>query len=183
MHNDKNMTTFRGQREDEELIQLIHRHPWALAKPGLFVSLGLVLLILIFVYFQFSGPSIWSLFILGPILLIYGGYEWFLWWNSLYLITNQRVITITQSSLWSRQIEDYSLEKIQSVASNTQGMSGTMLNFGIVMLAIMGIKDRVELPFVEDPFEVQEKILTATRALSGERVETALRAKRRLIKH
>ncbi len=169
MEQDDMPLTFHGQREDEELLLLIHRHPWALVKPGLIITLGLVVIILMFIYFQASGPSVWTLFILGPILLVYGGYAWFLWWNSMYLVTNQRIITMTQGSLWSRRIEDYALDKIQSVASDTQGPAGTLLNFGVVMLAIMGIKDRVELPYVEDPYTVQEKILTAARSAEGDR--------------
>lgn len=165
MANDN--LTFRGQREDEEVISLIHQHPWALAKPGLVISLGLVVIILMFVYFQASKPAVWTLFILGPVLLVYGGYRWFLWWNNLYLVTNQRVIVLTRINLWNRQIDDYGLDKIQSVASTTTGPAGTMLNFGEVMLAIMGIKDRVRLPYVEDPYAVQEKILTAMKKLSG----------------
>lgn len=159
--------TFRGQRDGEEVIRLIHRHPWALAKTGLFCALGLALIILMFIWFQASGPAVWSLFILGPILLLYALYSWFTWWNTLYLLTNERIIVITQRGLWSRRIEDYSLEKIQSVASDTDGIAGTLLNFGTVTLAIMGMKDQVALPFIEDPYVVQERALSAIKANGG----------------
>ncbi len=160
MSNDSQFS-FRGQREDETIIRVIHRHPWALAKAGLYLSAGLVIVLLMFVWFQLSRPSTWTLFILGPILVLYGFYAWFVWWNNIYLLTDQRVIIISQRGLWSRRIEDYSLDKIQSVASDTGGAAGTILNFGTVMLAIMGIKEPVELKFVEDPYAIQEKVVMA----------------------
>lgn len=161
--NDEVTITFRGQRQDEEVIQLIHQHPWAMFRPGLFASLGVAFIVIMFVYFSISQPSTWTLFILGPIIALYFGYHWFLWWNNLYIVTNQRVIVIAQRSIWSRRIEDYSLEKIQSVASDTSGAAGTILNFGIVSLAIMGIKEPIVLSYIEDPRAVQEAILDATK--------------------
>jgi uncharacterized membrane protein YdbT with pleckstrin-like domain len=155
--------TFRGQREDETVIVVTHSHPWALVRPGLWVSLGLIIIALMFVWFQASPPTVWTMLILGPICLIYGLYAWFMWWNTMYLLTNQRVIAITQRGLWSRRIEDYSLDKIQSVASEISGLAGTMLNFGAVLLAIIGMKDQVNLSFVEDPRSLQEKILAAIK--------------------
>lgn len=184
--SDSNLT-FRGQREDEEVILLIHRHPWALLKAGLIMALAIAVIILAFVFFKASGPAVWTFFIIGPIALVYGLYHWFMWWNSLYLLTNQRVIVIAQNSLWSRRIEDYGLDKIQSVASDTDGAAGTFLNFGTVMLAIMGIKDQVALRFVEDAYTVQEKILTATKNQGKEPVEINQydrpKHKKRLIQH
>lgn len=159
--------SFRGQRDGEHVKLLIHRHPWALVKPGLIVAAGLALIVLMFIWFQVSPPSYWALVILGPLTLAYGLYAWFTWWNTMYLLTDQRVIVITQRGLWSRRIEDYSLDKIQSVASDTDGPAGTVLNFGTVTLAIMGIKEPVAMPAVEDPYAIQEKILSAMKKLEG----------------
>jgi uncharacterized membrane protein YdbT with pleckstrin-like domain len=187
--NDEEQT-FRGQREDEKLLLLIHRHPWALAKQGLIISLGVAVLIIIALIFQFSGPTVVMGMIIGIVLLSYGGYSWFNWWNNMYLITDQRVIVIVQSNFWSRQIEDYSLDKIQSVASSTAGMFGTLLNFGSVKLAIMGIKDQVDMQYIEDPYSVQEQILTAIKKSEtvtinqyGEKHADKPEKKRRLIQH
>jgi hypothetical protein len=163
--------TFRGQREDEEVLILIHQHPWAMAKPGLIATAALAIIIVMFIWFQASGPAIWTLFILGAITLLYIGYHWFVWWNTMYLLTNQRAITITQRGIWSRRIEDYNLDKIQSVASDTAGAAGTLLNFGDVFLAIMGIKEPVSLHYVEDPRAVQEQLLDAMRTASSAHVK------------
>lgn len=159
--------TFRGQREDETVLVLVHQHPWALVKQGFFAALALAIIILMFIWFGASGPSIWSLFILGTATALYVAYHWFVWWNTLYVLTSQRVIAITQRGFWSRRIEDYALDKIQSVASDTAGAAGTLLNFGDVYLAIMGIKDQVSLHFVEDPRDMQERLLDAMRRVGA----------------
>lgn len=160
---DETNYTFRGQREDEDVLAIVHQHPWALVKTGLFAALGLAIIILAFVWVGVSGPSVWTLFIVGAATLLYVAYHWFVWWNTMYVLTSQRMITITQRGFWSRRIEDYALDKIQSVASDTTGAAGTLLNFGEVYLAIMGIKDQVSLRFVEDPRDMQERLLDAMR--------------------
>lgn len=128
---------------------------------------GVVIIMLMFAWFQASGPAVWMLFILGPILIIYAVYAWYLWWNTLYLVTDQRIIIMTQAALWSRRIEDYSLDKIQSVASDSNGLAATFLNFGDVMIAIMGIKEPVKMAYVEDTYSIQEKILTAIKKVGA----------------
>lgn len=154
---------FRGQREGERVIFCIHHHPWALAKSAVVVAAGAIITLLMFVWFQASRPAIWTFFILGPVLLLYGLNAWYIWWNNMYLLTDQRVIVIYHRNLFSRRVEDYSLEKIQSVASDTQGVAAATLNFGSILLAIIGLKEHVRLPYVEDPYAIQEKILTAMK--------------------
>lgn len=157
--------SFRGQRDGEEVILMLRRHPWAMAKPGLIGAAGLAIIIFAFVQWGISRPSIIILTIIGLAGLLYALYVWFGWWNTVYLLTDQRVIVVTQRGLLSRRIEDYSLEKIQSVASDTSGMAGTVLNFGAVMLAIMGIKEPVALSYIEDPYAFQERVLAARKDL------------------
>lgn len=165
MVKQEDLMSFRGQRDGEEVISMLRQHPWTLARPGVVVSLGVAVIIMMFIWFQASAPSVWTLFILAPILLLYGGYAWFKWWNTLYLLTDQRLVLVFQRGIWSRRIEDYNLAKIQSVASDTDGPAGTMMNFGTVAVAIMGIKEPVQMPRVEDPYAVQEKILAQMRTL------------------
>ncbi len=163
---DPNLT-FRGQRDGETVILLIRRHPWTMAKQAAITTLGLALIILMFVWFQASQPAIWTFFVVGLGILLYGLIAWYSWWNTMYLLTNQRIIAITQKNLFSRRIEDYSLDKIQSVASDNEGLAPTLLGFGNVMLAIMGIRDQVRLPYVEDPYAVQERILSTMKQHEG----------------
>ncbi len=160
--------TFRGQREDELVIHLIHRHPWALAKPALITTVGIVLIILMFVWFKLSNLSAWFFFIVGGVTAAYAVHHWFIWWNNLYILTNQRVIIVSQRSIWHRKIEDYGLEKIQSVASSTNGPMQAMLNFGDVLLVVVGMKEPVSMPFIEDARSVQEAVLDAMKRGSME---------------
>lgn len=159
--------TFRGQREDEEVLFVVHQHPWALAKTGLIAALGLAIIVLAFVWFQFSAPTVWTALIVGVGIVSYVMYHWFVWWNNLYILTNQRVIVISQRQMWSRRIEDYNLTKIQSVASAVHGLLGSLMNFGEVSIVVNGLNDPVILPFVEDPRDIQEKFLDAIQGREG----------------
>jgi formate-dependent nitrite reductase membrane component NrfD len=157
--------SFRGQREGEEIVMVLHRHPWSLAKEGAIVAVGAVIIMLMFIWFQLSKPAIWTLFILGPLLLAYGAHAWYIWWNNLYLVTSERIIVLIHRSIFSRRVEDYGLDKIQSVASDTHGVASAMLNFGTVLLGIIGAKEPIQLQFVEDTYAVQEKILLAIKKM------------------
>jgi hypothetical protein len=131
------------------------------------VAALLILIGLMFVWFQASRPSVYALLILGPIAFMYGFHAWYIWWNNLYLVTNQRVMIITHKAVWSRRVEDYGLDKIQSLASETQGMASAMLNFGTILMAVIGVKEPVALYYIEDAYSVQERIQTAINDMNG----------------
>lgn len=177
---------FRGQREDEDVLAVIHQHPWALSKTGIVAGVAIAIISLAFYWFKLSSVSIWTVFVVSVIAAAYIGYHWFVWWNNLYILTNQRVIIIVQRNLWSRRIEDYSLHKIQSVASAVTGPFGALLNHGEISMAVIGLGEKVVLPYVEDPRAVQETFLDAIRGTEGEiRINEydKPRPKKRLIQH
>lgn len=167
MSNDKDDKdanfTFRGQRDGEEVIMVTNRHAWSLAKEALIALVGLVIVLFMFSWFQASGPAVWTLFVLGPILLIYTGYWWYIWTQNFYILTSERVIVVSCQSLLSRKFEDYGLEKIQSLGAEIQGLAASTLGFGTVMIAIMGMKDQVKLKYVEDAYDFQNKIQDAIK--------------------
>jgi hypothetical protein len=173
--------TFRGQRDGEDVLMVTNRHAWSLAKPGLIVLLGAAFIIFMFIWFHASKPAATSFFVLGPILLLYTLYEWYIWSQNFYILTNERVIVASCKSLLSRKFEDYGLEKIQSLGAEIHGLAASTLGFGTVTMAIMGIKDQVALKFVEDAYDFQSKIQDAIK--NGENSSSKLEKhhKRRVI--
>lgn len=150
---------FDGQRSDEEVIFVIRRHPWVLAGAG-FLTIGLIIVTVLFILF-FGLSHLTSFLIIAIIVffLIYGFYQWFVYNNYLYILTNQRIIIIEQTGLFGRKITEAELEKIQNISVEVKGPIRTFLNFGTITLRTAGIDPIMILSNVENPYETQQKII------------------------
>lgn len=151
--------TFDGQRADEEVIFVSKRHPWVLAPAGFVVIILIAILVLSFLFFGLSRPTSYSIVILTIFFLIYGFYQWFIFNNHLYILTNQRIIIIEQKGIFSRKITEAELEKIQNASVEISGALKTFLNFGNITLRTAGTDPVMILANVENPYEIQQKII------------------------
>lgn len=159
---------FDGQRTDEDVIFLVKRHPWVLAPAG-FISMGLVILLAIFIVI-FGLAYFTSVLIIIIILffILYGFYQWFLFNNYLYILTNQRIIIIEQTGFFNRKVTEAELEKIQNISVEVKGAVKTLLNFGDITLRTAGIDPVMILQNVENPYDLQQKIIKYCKNYSGE---------------
>jgi membrane protein YdbS with pleckstrin-like domain len=150
--------TFRGQRPDEKVADVIRRHPIIFFWPLLQATLGLAVGIIVLIYAGFGDiflivGFIALLFIFSVIFKI-----WFIYSNSFCLITNQRVINVDQRGFFNRVITETEFSKIQDVTNSTNGMIGTSLNFGEVAIQTAGKENKLLIKFVPDPYSVQQEI-------------------------
>ena len=158
----KEQFTFEGQRSSEEVIFVIKRHPWVLSKAG-FVGLAIILILILgFLFFGFSGTT--SILIVMAVIffILYGLYIWFLYNNYLYILTSERLIIIEQNSLFSRRLTESELDKIQNVTIEVKGAIKTLLNFGDLKITTAGIDPLMIISNVENPYQVQQKIIKAS---------------------
>ncbi len=150
--------SFDGQRSNEDVIFVLKRHPWVLAKPG-FLFIGIVILLVVGIII-FGLSNITSVMIIGFICftLLYGGYIFYLYYNFIYILTNQRIIVIEQSGIFSRRLTEAELNKIQNISFEIRGPIRTLLNFGHVQIRTAGVDPTIVLKDVDNPYEVQQKI-------------------------
>jgi len=151
--------TFEGQRSDEDVIFVIKRHPWVVARAGLIIIAVLVVLTISFLFFGFSKLSSIFLIFFLIFLVVFIFYQWFLYNNYVYILTNQRIIIIEQKGIFSRKIVEAELEKIQNITVEVNGPIKTFLNFGDISLRTAGIDPVMILNNVENPYEIQQKII------------------------
>ena len=87
--------------------------------------------------------------------------SWISWHFSVFIITDQRFIQITQKGLFHRAVADLGLSQIQSVNYEVSGLQETLLGFGTMkMQTYVGdlvIKD------VHHPAKIQKKLLNILR--------------------
>jgi hypothetical protein len=160
---------FPSQQEDETILLVVHEH-WfrlflkfllwlffALAlvafnhygninAPGLFTgSAGLVTLLFSQVYELFLALSLFIIFIL--------------YYLNIQVITNIRVVEITQEGLFSHTISELHIDKIEDATSETVGVFGTLFNYGNVYVQTAGTKERFQFTNVPRPAQIEKLVL------------------------
>jgi uncharacterized membrane protein YdbT with pleckstrin-like domain len=166
--------SFRGKRSNENVLLVVRCHPWIL-MPIVWFWLLMLSLVLASLYF-FGASSTTSYVVYGALVLggLYSFYIWFLWNNGTYVVTNQRVIRIDQLGLFSRQISEAEIDKIQEISTDIKGPIRTMLNFGDVKIQTASREGRVILEDVVDPYDIQQQIVRVQRE-SSERTSSPSR--------
>lgn len=169
MSNDLNVDeteyNFRGRRSDEQVIMVARYHAWLL-MPIVYWWLVLIALLGGIIWY-FGASRVTSIAI--AVITVVGGlhtlYQWFLWNNGTYIITNQRVIRIEQVSLFSRQISEAELDRIQEISTEIRGPIHTLFNFGTVRIQTASSTGKVDLEDVANPYDIQQEIVRVQRQL------------------
>ena len=154
---------FEDQFDDEEVLYVFHKHPVVMRMGLVFGCLG-PLLGIIPVAFK---PSLGFGYFFGGLfvgivigLLVFFPY-WLGWHFSVFIVTDQRFIQITQKGFFHRAVADLTLTQIQSVNYNISGLQETLLGFGTInMQTYVG---DLEIKDVAHPAKVQKKLLSILR--------------------
>lgn len=148
-----------NQRPNEEIILSGHPHPWTLAKTGLWVLLiGLVAVVvfLIFKSIEIRIISVIIALILVTVILVFRGY---IYVNTLFVITNERIIYIEQSRFFNRRVQETELVNMYNLGYKTQGFWQSLLNYGEVRIVTEGdFTDCIVIKDIENPSFIHEKL-------------------------
>jgi signal transduction histidine kinase len=162
-NTDEHQKYFEDQFDDEEVLYVFHKHPIVMRRGLVFGLLGplagvlpvAVKPLLGFGYF-FGGLGIGI--VLG--LIIFFPY-WLGWHFSVFIVTDQRFIQITQKGFFHRSVADLGLAQIQSVNYTINGLQETLLGFGTInMQTYVG---ELDIKDVSHPARVQKKLLSILR--------------------
>lgn len=160
---------FEDQFDDEEVLYVFRKHPVVMRR-GLIISSVAVLVgplyTLVLTYLRPESPpsvtffflSMAASFILAGILFMP---TWISWYFSVYIVTDQRFIQITQRGFFSRSVVDMSLRQIQMVNYQVAGLSETVLGFGTIMMQTL-VGDLI-IHQVHHPARIQKKLLEILR--------------------
>lgn len=153
--------TFKGQYENEEVLFAFRKHPVVMRR-------GLILFM--FAILLGTVPS----FIKPEFLYFYGGLgaglvlgillmfpSWVYWYFSVYIVTDQRFIQITQKGFFNKKVIDLALSQIQMVNYEVSGIQETLLGFGTIN--IQTFVGNLVIHDVHKPPHVQHEILRILR--------------------
>lgn len=132
--NDQPKKSFDDQFDDEEVLFVFKKHPVVMRKGLIFGMLALLLgtipgyFTLDFAYF-YGGLAAGAA--LGGLLFLP---FWINWNFSVFIVTDQRFIQMTQKGLFSKSFVDIGLSKIQSINYEVRGLQETLLGFGTILI-------------------------------------------------
>ena len=160
---------FEDQFDDEEVLFVFHKHPIVMRR-GLVIGILAWLLgpivTLILTYARPNNPPSLAFFGLSLVVSIIIGLilftpSWIGWHFSVFIVTDQRFIQITQKGLFHRAVADLSLRQIQSVNYEVAGLQETLLGFGTIKMQTY-VGD-LTIHEVHHPARIQKQLLNILR--------------------
>lgn len=160
---------FPDQFDDEEVLFVFRKHPVVMRRGLIFASLGLLVgplytLVLSYVHAS-NAPSLTFFYLSFLVSIILAGIlffpSWMSWHFSVFVVSNQRFIQITQRGLFHRSVVDMSLSQIQMVNYEVAGLQETLLGFGTIMMQTF-VGDLV-IHYIHHPAKIQKKLLEVLR--------------------
>jgi len=160
---------FEGRLEDEEVHYIFFKHILSEVREWLIVFFFFVLPFVGLFMFSFLLPasSVPLLWVFAPFYGIFVlTYSFILWMNDICdicLLTNKRIIDITQKGFLNRKTSIAELHNIQNVNFVQSGPIDAMFNIGDVDVQTAGSSPDIVVDFVENPSEIADLILGYSR--------------------
>jgi hypothetical protein len=154
---------FEDQFDDEEVLFVFRKHPVVMRKGLVFGMLGPLLGVIPAAVkpdlgFGFFFGGLAAGFILGILIFIP---SWIGWHFSVFIVTDQRLIQITQKGMFHRSVIDMGLNQIQMVNYEVSGLQETLLGFGTISMQTF-VGDLV-IHDIHHPGKIQKKLLKILR--------------------
>lgn len=166
--------SFAGQKKDEKVVLITKQHPWVMTKPFLWVVLILTITILAIKMALTYSDTMMITYIIATIglleMLNVGGKNYYIWQNSLFVLTNERIIIVDQNGWFNRNVSEANLENILFINHNIKGFIRSMMNFGDLNIRASGVaEDELIFYDVSDPYNIQQEIVKSQSELKSHR--------------
>jgi hypothetical protein len=154
---------FEDQFDDEEVLFVFRKHPIVMRKGLVLGCLGPLLGVIPAAVKPELGFGVFfgglGLGLLLGLLLFFP--SWIGWYYSVFIVTDQRLIQITQKGLFHRSVVDLGLQQMQTINYEIAGLQQTLLGFGTILIQTY-IGDLV-IHEVHRPAKIQKKLLRIIR--------------------
>jgi len=165
------LENFPGRQPDEKVLMVIRKHPIVYIRSTLAFFVAVVLPMVVFLIIWsgsfplsqggavsvigYLGASIYFLYGIALLVITFLNDEF-----DLFILTDHRLLDITQVSLLKRTVATTPLNQIQDTTSDIQGVLGTLLNYGTVdVQTAAGLASNFTIDSVSDPAIIARTIL------------------------
>ncbi|PIR93758.1 hypothetical protein COT97_05015 [Candidatus Falkowbacteria bacterium CG10_big_fil_rev_8_21_14_0_10_39_11] len=159
---------FPNQKPNEQVLMFFRRH-WIVVAKILLLSLIITTIPIIFyLFFARTYTFLENDMYRGVYILFNSAYALFVilftfsnfidYYLDVWIVTNMRVINIEQKGLFSREMSEKELGRMQDITSEVTGFLATVLGFGDVHIQTAGEEQRFVFKQIPDAEEVTRKI-------------------------
>mgnify|MGYP001597580778 CR=1 FL=1 len=146
--------------ENETLLLTLHRHWFIFASQAFAAGVAalmpfLILLLLPMILFPHAIfwllASIYWLMLVGFLLVAWIEYRLDVW-----IVTTERIIDVEQRSLFSREVSEFLLSRVQDVTVEVPNLMATLLHYGNIVVQTAGEKHFTirEIPHLDQAKEI-----------------------------
>ncbi len=164
-----NQFHFKGQKPGETILMVIHRH-WFNILSKFFVIFILLALLFSSFFSNFfippallsdSGTSLLSFFQNSFFIFIWLFFfiTWIDYYFDVWIVTNERIVNINQRGLFSREVSELEMEKIQDITVEVLGIIPTFFNYGNLYIQTAGETERFIFARVPNPYTIKDLIM------------------------
>lgn len=164
-HSEMN---FEGRKEGEEILVFTRRHWFVLLSTVVYGVIASVLpLILIIlgakVMIQYNLSTVFTLAWVVYIMSIwfYVFYQLTLYSLDSWIVTDERILDISQIALFSRKVSELHLASVEDTSVHTAGFIQSYLNFGDVETQTAATTQRFLFDDVPNPLAIKDIIMSA----------------------
>lgn len=165
---------------DEKIVMFLRRHWFVLLSKYLLTLLLSIIPLGLYIFLGLVFPQALEGELAYPLTVLFASlYYLFIWvtaftifldyYLDVWIVTTHRIIDHEQKGLFHVTISEQSLEQIQDVSSNVQGVIPTLLDFGDVLVQSAGAKNLFNFKQIPDPDIVVQKITELTQQFRDER--------------
>ncbi|MEK9151711.1 MAG: PH domain-containing protein [Patescibacteria group bacterium] len=168
---------FRGQRENEKILHIIHRHWFDILSHFLLILVFSALLIASLFIIPLVFPEVlgaqnarFFVFIENTFFIfiwLFGFLTWIDYYFDIWIITNERIVNIEQKGLFVRHISELNFFRVQDVTAIVEGLLPTVLNYGDVEVQTAGEENRFIFRQVPDPYHIKDMVMELSRRKPG----------------
>lgn len=159
--------------ENEKIILLLRRHIIIISMK---ITAVIVLAAIPFIIYPFltslfpwfsEAPRKNLLFLFALIYYMFLWLYFFILWLDYYLdvwiVTDKRVVDIEQKGLFSREVSELSVERIQDVTVEVIGIFPTLFHYGDIHVQTAGEARRFIFKDIYDPYKIKDIIMKLQR--------------------
>lgn len=159
---------FAGQQEGEEVILVCRQFPIVLRKQLIIGMFMIVVFMLPWALATGNGYS-WLVYanwflLLGMLVLgFYWLRTWVAWYYTVYVLTSYRIMTVSTTGFFGREVSELALSNIQNVNYKIKGVQASVFGFGDVVVETLSGGNPLKLRYVHGPVKLQQAILEVIR--------------------
>ena len=154
----------------ERVVCTIKRHPFGIVS--LYFS-GAVAAIIIVILAFFLLPNLLNQYEIGSVTtMIYTGLgiaviamvvvlavATVIYWQNEWVVTTDSLTQISQNSLFNRQVSQLSMDNLEDVTVDQNGILPHLLNFGNLKVETAGERSKFQFPYCPNPNDYARRIL------------------------